>query len=70
MTTLQSKVQEEMDFLPLSYQKEILDFVLFLKEKAKLESDTEYLSKNASIKQAIIEGLNTPLGECSEQLDW
>ncbi len=69
MTTLQSKIQEEMDVLPLSYQKEILDFVLFLKEKAKLESDTEYLSKNTSIKQAIIEGLNTPLSECSEHLD-
>ena len=57
-------------FYLLSYQKEILDFVLFLKEKAKFESDTEYLSKNTSIKQAIIEGLNTPLSECSEQLDW
>lgn len=32
MTTLSSKVQEEMDVLSLSYQKGILDFVLFLKE--------------------------------------
>jgi len=50
--------------------KEILDFIEFLKEKAKEESDTEYLSKNKSLKKSIIKGLKTPLSECSDKLDW
>lgn len=70
MTTLQDKIQHEISNLSLSSQKEILDFVLFLKEKSKQESDTDYLSKNSEIKQAIIEGIHTPLSECSEKLVW
>ncbi len=70
MTTLQNKINKELEMLPLDSQKEILDFVLFLKEKNKIENDTEYLSKNPEIKQAIIDGLNTPLNECSMELDW
>lgn len=70
MNTLPEIINSEINTLPLVSQKEVLDFVLFLKNRISTESDTEYLSKNADIKQAIIEGLNTPLNECSEQLDW
>ena len=64
------KITSELDSLPLQYQKEVFDFIIFLKEKLKEEDDTDYLSKDTETKQAIIEGLNTPLEECSKKLDW
>ncbi|BBL59193.1 hypothetical protein MKFW12EY_28060 [Methylomonas koyamae] len=56
--------------MPLPSQKEVLDFVLFLKNNINAEADSDYLSKDPKIKQAIIDGLNTPVDECSDQLDW
>jgi hypothetical protein len=70
MNSLQEKINQEINSLPLNSQKEVFDFVLFLKSKINAETDTDYLSKNADSKQAIIDGLNTPLSECSEHLDW
>jgi hypothetical protein len=70
MNTLQKKINQEINRLPLSSQKEVFDFVLFLKKKINTETDSDYLLKNSEIKQAIMDGLNTPLDKCSEQLDW
>jgi hypothetical protein len=70
MNTLPELINKEIYKLPLTSQKEVLDFVLFLKKRINIETDNDYLSKNPEIKQAIIDGLNTPLDECSEQLDW
>jgi len=70
MNTLQEKINQEINTLPLTSQKEVLDFVLFLKKDINTETDNDFLSKNPEIKQAIIDGLNTPLDECSEHLDW
>ncbi|WP_367155444.1 hypothetical protein [Methylomonas sp. HYX-M1] len=70
MNSLQEKIHQEIDTLPLTSQKEVLDFVLFLKNTLNTESDSDYLSKDPKIKQAIIDGLNTPLDECSDRLDW
>ncbi|MBS3952506.1 MAG: hypothetical protein KGZ88_06125 [Methylomicrobium sp.] len=70
MSTLQEKIHQEVNTLPLTSQKEVLDFVLFLKNTLNTESDSDYLSKDPKIKQAIIDGLNTPLDECSDRLDW
>ena len=70
MNTLPEIINKEINTLPLTSQKEVLDFLLFLKKQINIETDSDYLSKNAEIKQAIIDGLNTPLDECSEQLDW
>jgi hypothetical protein len=70
MNTLQEKINQEINKLPLTSQKEVLDFVLFLKKRINIETDNDYLSKNPEIKQTIIDGLNTPLNECSEHLDW
>lgn len=70
MNTLQEKINREINTLPLTSQKEVLDFVLFLKKDINTETDNDFLSKNPEIKQAIIDGLNTPLDECSEHLDW
>jgi hypothetical protein len=70
MNTLPELINKEIYKLPLTSQKEVLDFVLFLKKRINIETDSDYLSKNPEIKQAIIDGLNTPLDECSESLDW
>lgn len=70
MNTLQEKIHQEVDTLPLTSQKEVLDFVLFLKNTLNIETDSDYLSKDPKIKQAIIDGLHTPLDECSDHLDW
>ncbi|MEI6746061.1 MAG: hypothetical protein WCL34_08875 [Methylococcaceae bacterium] len=70
MNTLQQVIQQEINTLPMMSQKEVLDFVLFLKNRINVESDHDYLSKNPEIKQAIIDGLNTSLDECSTELDW
>jgi hypothetical protein len=70
MNSLQEKINSELNALPLNSQKEVLDFVLFLKKSVNRETDSDYLSKKPEIKQAIIDGLNTPLDECSDQLDW
>ncbi len=64
------KITSEIDSLPLQYQKEVFDFILFLKNKIKEETDTDYLSKNPEIKQSIINGLNTPLNECSKEVNF
>ncbi|MFZ2170500.1 MAG: hypothetical protein WAW61_12790 [Methylococcaceae bacterium] len=70
MNTLPEIINKEINTLPLTSQKEVLDFVLFLKKRINIETDSDYLSKNPEIKQSIIDGLNTPLDECSEHLDW
>jgi len=61
---------EIINTLSLTSQKEVLDFMFFLKKRINIKTDSDYLSKNADIKQAIIDVLNTPLDECSKQLDW
>ncbi len=70
MTALQEKINQEINKLPLISQKEVLDFILFIQQKIDTETDSDYLSKNPEVKNAIINGLNTPLNECSTQLDW
>jgi hypothetical protein len=70
MNTLPDIINQEINTLPLISQKEVLDFVLFLKNRISTQTDTDYLSNNADSKQAIIDGLNTPLDQCSESLDW
>ncbi|MFI3223300.1 MAG: hypothetical protein QX191_09725 [Methylococcaceae bacterium] len=70
MNTLPEIINQEINTLPLLSQKEVLDFVLFLKNRLSTQTDTDYLSNNADSKQAIIDGLNTPLDQCFEFLGW
>jgi hypothetical protein len=70
MNTLQERIHDEINELPVNLQKEVFDFILFIKNKIETESDNDFLSKNTDAKQAIIEGLNTPLEQCSEYVDW
>ncbi len=69
MNTLPEIINQEINTLPLLSQKEVLDFVLFLKNRLSTQTDTDYLSNNADSKQAIIDGLKTPLAQCSESLN-
>jgi hypothetical protein len=66
---LQNQIYEEIKQLPPDYQKEVLDFVLFIKNRMTQETDNDYLTKNTDSKQAIIEGLQTPLSACDETLE-
>ena len=70
MNTLPEIINQEINTLPLLSQKEVLDFVLFLKNRLSTQTDTDYLSNNTDSKQAIIDGLNTPLDQCFEFLGW
>ncbi len=54
------KVGWEVKKLGLLSQKEVLDFVLFLKNRISTQSDTDYLTNNVDSKQAIIDGLPPP----------
>ncbi len=60
MLSLQAKIQAELETLPLFSQKEVLDFILFLKTKIVEENDNDFLSKNPQLKRIIIDGLQTP----------
>ena len=62
---LSDEIKIQIEMLPPSYQQEVFDFVLFLRSRA---SDTGDLSKQD--RQAIIDGLNTPLDACTQELDW
>ncbi|MDX1919471.1 MAG: hypothetical protein SFU25_01910 [Candidatus Caenarcaniphilales bacterium] len=64
------KIASEINSLPLQYQSEVLDFIMFLKSKVNETTYTDYLSENPHIKQSIIEGFNTSRDECSKELNW
>ena len=70
MTMFQTKIYDELSVLPLVTQKEVLDFILFLKEKMKTQNDTDFLSLDAQNKQDLMDGLKMPLSECSKKIEW
>ena len=70
MGSLAMKIEDEVKDLPPRYIKEVLDFIAFVKKKARKESDTMYLSKNEKLKKSIMDGLKTQFSECSDNLDW
>ena len=43
MNTLPELINKEIDKLPLTSQKEVLDFVLFLKKRINIETDNDLL---------------------------
>ncbi|KJR40970.1 prevent-host-death family protein [Candidatus Magnetoovum chiemensis] len=44
--------------------------VLVSEEDWRAIQETLYLLSIPNMREAIIEGLNTPIDECSEKLDW
>jgi len=63
-------INSEINSLPLEYQKEVLDFVRFLKNKVKEESSSDNYLDNPEFIKAVKDGLNTPLENCSKELNW
>ncbi len=44
--------------------------VLISEEDYRAIEETLYLNSIPGMKESIIEGLNTPIDECEEKLDW
>jgi hypothetical protein len=70
MQDLALKISEELKTLHPLYIKEVYDFITFLKEKQKKESDTEYLSNIPGMVDSILKEASRPLSEYSDHLDW
>ena len=70
MQNLAREISKELKTMHPLYIKEVYDFVTFLKEKQKRESDTEYLTKIPGMTNSIIREANRPLEEYSDKLDW
>ena len=65
------RILSDLDRLPLPYQKEILDFIEFIKVKAQ-ESDTEYLQSIPGMVESIKQAMTEDPGESltSEDIGW
>ena len=48
----------------------IRPLVMLSEEDYNAIQETFYLSANPKLKASIIEGLNTPLSECSDKIEW
>ncbi len=70
MKTLTSDIEKDIKSLNPFYQKEVHDFVMFLKEKQKKNDDTEYLSGIPGMVESILKEGEKPLSDYSKQLDW
>jgi len=65
------RIISELDRLPPPYQKEILDFIEFVKMKAR-ESDTEYLKSMPGMEESIRQAMDEdPKGSLTlEDIGW
>ncbi len=70
MNRLQSNLIKIIDEIPYYYLQDLLDYAIFLKEKHKKESDTEYLESIPGVADSIIEASKEKLDDCSKSLEW
>jgi hypothetical protein len=65
------RIISELDRLPPPYQKEILDFIEFVKIKAR-ESDTEYLQNMTGMVESMRRAMDENPGESLtlEDIGW
>ena len=70
MQNLSVKINDEMKSLNPFYLKEVYDFVQFLKEKQKTETDTAYLNSIPGMTQSIVEEDKKPLSDYSKDVEW
>jgi len=65
------RIISELDRLPPTYQKEILDFIEFVKMKAR-KSDTEYLQSMPGMEESIRQAMDEdPKGSLTlEDIGW
>ena len=64
------KLTQDIFSLPSFYLEELADYVQFLKQQAKKNSDTVYLSKDKTLKESIVKGMKTHLNKCKKELPW
>lgn len=63
-------IKFQIDHLPEAIVSKILEFIQFQKfANGLFDNDTEYLSSMPEVKKSIIEGMNTPISECSRDLE-
>ena len=63
-------LKAEIEMLPENILDKVIEFVKFQKFLEGLyDNDTDYLSSIPRMKESIIEGMNTPLSECSKELE-
>lgn len=63
-------LKAEIEMLPEDILDKVMEFVKFQKFLEGLyDNDTDYLSSIPGMQDSIIEGMNTPLSECSKELE-
>jgi len=64
------EIEKEISSLPARSLEKVLDFVLFIKNEEK--TDTEYLSSIKGMKESIISASKEPLDESAslESIGW
>ena len=63
-------LKAEIDLLPENILDKVREFIEFQKFlEGTYDNDTEYLTSIPHMKDSIVEGLNTPLSECSKELE-
>jgi len=68
--TIQEAVKKEIDTLSTEALYAVRDFLLFQKYRDILEmDDTAYLNSIPGMAASIIDGINTPLSECTSLSD-
>jgi hypothetical protein len=70
MNALQLDLVNISNNIPYYYLKDLLDYAVFLKQKAEKENDTEYLENIPGMVDSIIAASKEDLNNCSTKLDW
>ena len=70
MNTLQNRLIGIINEIPPHSLRELLNYALFLKEKSKKITDTEYLESIPGMVDSILEASNEDLKDCSKNLNW
>ena len=72
MNKIAAEINEKLKKLPEPYQKEILDFVDFIEQKSRRNTDTVYLQKIPGMTESIKKGRKEKTASCRtlEDIGW
>jgi len=70
MVKIIEAISNDIKVLNPVYQKEVFDYIQYLKEKQKKGDDTEYLNSIPGMTESILEEDARPLSEYSNEIDW
>ncbi|MDR0857503.1 MAG: hypothetical protein LBN97_00540 [Oscillospiraceae bacterium] len=63
-------LKKQIDTVPMELVNQVRTFLAFQMNKLGMfENDTDYLNAVPGMAEKIVEGLNTPLSECFEDLE-